>query len=221
MVFYNPHEIPFDSINNEVKISLMKYFIGFTILLIILIYGQIFEKEFPLAINILLISLILLVSFFQEYSVINKNFDADFKIRSQNKKVSSFQFSFSVFFTMLLFLNENYRHFIFIVLLIWIQPFVEIIMHFIYQSKKPYTLFINNNELTLNRGWTKKRNLNELTQIRFDRFSKILIFNFKSASKISIRTTEYNVEDIQKLLEISIEKSENDVFVPLNFESKL
>ncbi|TLG99004.1 hypothetical protein BZARG_03590, partial [Bizionia argentinensis JUB59] len=87
--------------------------------------------------------------------------------------------------------------------------------------KKPYTLFIKDNELILNNRWTQKRNLNELTQIQFDRFSKNLKLDFKSKSTVTIKTVEYNVEDIEKLLEIMIEKSENNVFIPQNYESKI
>ena len=88
------------------------------------------------------------------------------------------------------------------------------------QKEKPFTVFIKDNELILLKYGTKKRNLKELTQIRFDRFSKILKLDFKSESKVSIKATEYKPDDIKKLLGILIEKSENDVFTPQNYTLK-
>jgi len=75
--------------------------------------------------------------------------------------------------------------------------------------------------LILNKNWTQKRNLSELTQIQFDRFSKNLKLDFKSNSGVSIKTTEYKTDEIQTLLGILIEKSENEVFIPNNYEPKI
>jgi hypothetical protein len=94
-------------------------------------------------------------------------------------------------------------------------------MWFIYKKQKPYTLFIKGNELILNRRWILKRNLTELTQIQYDRCSKNLKLDFKTKREVSIKTTEYKTDEIQKLLEILIEKSENNVFVPNNYEPKI
>ena len=199
----------------------MKYFITLILLIIILTYGQVMETEFPLFVNISLIVLIFLISFLEKYSIVNKNFESDFRIRSQRKKIGGFLLVIATFWTTIIFLNENYKNLIFIVLIFWSDPITEFIMNFVYKVKKPYTLFIKDNELILNNRWTQKRNLNELTQIQFDRFSKNLKLDFKSKSEISIKTSEYNDDDIQKLLEILIEKSENNVFVPNNYEPNI
>ena len=95
---------------------------------------------------------------------------------------------------------------------------VGMIMWFIYKKKKPYTLFIKNDELVLNKRWKQKRNLTELTQIQFDRFSKNLKLDFESDSEISIKTTEYETGSINELLDILIKKSKYDVAVPDNYQ---
>jgi hypothetical protein len=122
---------------------------------------------------------------------------------------------------LLWFGNDNYRNVIFLIFIFWTFPLTDLIMWFIYKKKKPFTVFIRDNELILNKRWTQKRNLTELTQIQFDRFSKNLKLDFKSKSGISIKTTEYKTDEIQSLLEILIEKSENEVFVPNNYEQKI
>ena len=94
-------------------------------------------------------------------------------------------------------------------------------MWFIYKKKKPYTIFIKGNVLILNRRWNLKRNLTELTQIKYDRFSKNLKLDFKTKREVSIKSTEYKTDEIQRLLEILIEKSENNIFVPDNYEPKI
>ncbi|RED37677.1 hypothetical protein DFQ10_1223 [Winogradskyella eximia] len=200
----------------------MKYFITLILLLTALSYGQIMEPEFPLVVNIVLILLILLTPVFWEYSVLNKNYESDFKMQSQRKVLGVYELIYAIAWTLLLsFSNDNYNDVIFLILIFWTFPLAELVLWFIYKKKKPFTVFIKENQLILVKRWTQKRNLTELTQIRFDRFGKNLKLDFKSKSEISIKTTEYNVDDIQKLLEILIEKSENNVFVPNNYEPKI
>ena len=120
-----------------------------------------------------------------------------------------------------LLLRDNRETLSYLIFVFWAIPFSEFIMWFIYKKHKPYTLFIKGNELILNRRWIAKRNLTELTQIQYDRFSKNLKLNFKTKREISIKATEYKRNEIQQLLEILIEKSENNVFVPNNYETKI
>ncbi|WP_397447854.1 hypothetical protein [Polaribacter sp. R77954] len=199
----------------------MKYFITLILLLIILTYGQVMETEFPLALNIVLVVLILLVSVLWEYSVLNKNYESDFKMQSQRKVFGIFELINAIAWTLLLWFGDYERNMIFLTLIFWTFPLAELIMWFVYKKKKPFTLFIKDNVLILNKRWTQKRNLTELTQIRFDRFSKNLKLDFKSKSGISIKTTEYKTDEIQTLLGILIEKSENEVFIPNNYEPKI
>ena len=200
----------------------MKHFITLLILLTILSFGQVMKTEFHLFVNIALIVLIFLTTFSWEHSVLNTNYDADFKMRSQKKTISLFDIGNALFWTAFLFLMfDTIESAIFIAFFFWSIPIAEFVMWFIYKKKKPFTLFIKDNELILNKRWTQKRNLTELTQIRFDRFSKNLKLDFKSKSEISIKTTEYKTDKIKTLLGILIEKSENEVFIPNNYEPKI
>jgi hypothetical protein len=196
----------------------MKFCITFISLIMIFVYGQVKEDKFPLVLNIILFALICIISFLWEYSIFNKNFESYFKIRNIDKKIGGFFLVYAIFWTTLLFFQDNSNQSAFYsILLLWTFAVTEIIFHFIYKMKKPYTIFIKGNELILNNLWTQKRNLVDLKQIRFDRFDKNLILDFKSKFKISIKTTDYNSDDIKKLLEIMIEKSEHNVFVPNNY----
>lgn len=200
----------------------MKYSITSILLITILTYGQLVETEFPLGLNIALVILILLTPILWEYSIINKSYEADFKMKSQRKKIGIYDLIFAIAWTLILgFGKDNYKNIIFLICIFWTFPIVDLIMWFIYKKEKPFTLFIKENELILNRRWNPKRNLTELTQIQFDRFSKNLKLDFKSKSEISIKTTEYKADEIQKLLEILIEKSENNVYIPQNYEPKI
>lgn len=197
----------------------MKYLISIIFLTVFFIYGQIMEKEFPLFLNVGIIIFIFLISFLWEYSSINKKIEADLKFRSQKKIL--FKYLLYPILWSLVLLIENQRHFIILVLLLWTLPFAEFVMYFVYKYKKPYTLFIKGNELIINKRFTQKRNLTDLTQIQFDRFSKDFKLDFKSKSEISISTIEYKTADIQKLLEIMIDKSEHSVFIPLNYKPNI
>jgi hypothetical protein len=198
----------------------MKYFITLTISIIgIFVFGTILETEYDIALNIIFTILAFITASLWEFSVINKNFESDFKLRSQKKTFSLVEIGISFGWTAFILLTEEkYNDYIYIILIFWYIPFAELIMWLIYLKKKPYTILIKENELILNKRWTQKRKLNELTQIQYNRFSNNLKLDFKSKSAISIKTTEYKVEDIQKLLEIMIDKSQNKVFVPQNYQ---
>mgnify|MGYP003665661914 CR=1 FL=1 len=200
----------------------MKYFITLILLITVLTYMELMETEFPLVLNIALVILIFLTVFFWEYSVFKNNIKADFKIRSQRKTISILEIGMAIAWTsIVLFLSGNRITFSYLIFVFWSIPFSEFIMWFIYKKKKPYNIFIKGNELILNRRWNLKRNLTKLTQIRYDRFSKNLKLDFKSKFEISIKSSEYNTDDIEKLLEILIEKSENNISIPNNYKPKI
>jgi hypothetical protein len=201
----------------------MKYFISFLISLTgVFVFGTILKTEYSLVLKIVFTSLTFIVAFLWEYSLLNKTFDSDFKIRSQKKTISLYDFGMGIFWTLyILLLSDNRETLSYLIFVFWAIPFSEFIMWFIYRKQKPYTLFIKGNELILNRRWIVKRNLTELSQIQYDRFSKNLKLDFKAKREISIKTTEYKTDEIQKLLEILIEKSEHNVFVPYNYEPKI
>ncbi|WP_339659054.1 hypothetical protein [uncultured Polaribacter sp.] len=90
-------------------------------------------------------------------------------------------------------------------------------MFFLYKKKKPYTLFIKNNELMLLEKGNQKRDLIGLNRILFDRFNKNIEFTFDKGFKLKINTIDYKKEDIDKLLDIVIEKSKHPVFIPKNY----
>ncbi|MEH1009458.1 hypothetical protein VDP25_17095 [Winogradskyella sp. ECml5-4] len=201
----------------------MKYFIAILISLSgLFVFGTILKTEYSLALEITFTILTFIIAFFWEYSLFNKTFDSDFKIKSQRKTISLFDIGMAIFWTLyILLLSDNRETLSYLTFVFWTIPFTELIMWFIYRKKKPYTIFINENELILNRRWILKRNLTELTQIQYDRFNKNLKLDFKTKREVSIKATEYKTDEIQKLLEILIEKSENNVFVPNNYEPKI
>ena len=201
----------------------MKYFIAIVISLSgLFVFGTILKTEYSLALEITFTIVTFIIAFLWEKSLFKKTFDSDFKIKSQRKTISLFDIGMATFWTIyLLILSDNSDTLSYLVFIFWAIPFSELIMWFIYKKQKPYTLFIKGNELILNRRWIVKRNLTELTQIQYDRFSKNLKLDFKTKREVSIKTTEYKTNEIQQLLEILIEKSENNVFVPNNYEPKI
>ena len=201
----------------------MKYFTAFLISLIgLYVFGIILKTEYSFLSKIVFTTSSFIIAFFWEYSILNKSFESNFKIRSQKKSISIFDVGMATFWTLyILFLTDFRESFSILIFVIWAMPIIELTMWFIYKKKKPFTIFIKDNELILNKRWIQKRNLTELTQIQFDRFSKNLKLNFKTKREISIKSTEYKSEEIQAFLKILIEKSENKVFIPNNYKPKI
>lgn len=99
----------------------------------------------------------------------------------------------------------------------WLYPLIDIIIVYVYRKKQPYTIFINDNNLILNLPWKKERDLSELTEITFDRFSKDLELSFKTKSDITVQTKEYNKQEIDKFIEIIISKTKYNISIPKNY----
>ncbi|MCF1192873.1 hypothetical protein LRR18_14860 [Mangrovimonas sp. AS39] len=201
----------------------MKYYIGMLISLIgLYVFGTILKTDYVIPLKIVFSVAFFITAFLWEYSVLNKSFESEFKIRSQKKTINLFDIGMATFWTLYILLWSDFREsFSYLIFVFWVIPLNEFIMWFIYKKKKPFTIFIKDNELILNKRWILKRNLNELTQIQYDRWSKNLKLDFKTKREISIKSTEYKTEEIQKLLEILIEKSENNVFVPNNYKPNI
>ena len=195
----------------------MKYFITNIILLILLFYGEASNPGFHFIINITLVILFLYVNILWSYKVLNTDYEADFKMQSKRKAYKISELVGVVIISLIYWYSDIFKNKIIIILIFWIHPISRFLLWLIFKKKKLYTIFIKDNELFFNNHWAKKRNLVELTNIRFDQLNKNLCFVFKSKSEISIKTTLYKTEDIQKLLEILIEKSENEVTIPKNY----
>lgn len=200
----------------------MKYFIGISIALIgLFVFGVVLETKYSFALKIVFSIVFFVIDFFWEFSVLNRNFESDFKIRSQKKTMSIFDIGVALFWTLyILFLTDFKESLSFLIFVFWVFPISEFIMRFLYKAKKPYTILVKDNELILNKRWIKKRKLSKLNQIQFDRFNKNLKLVFEKKTAISFKTTEYKIEDIQSLIAILIDKSENKVILPENYKYK-
>ena len=198
----------------------MKNLIILMFLILFFSIGNIIYPNFPFELNLLLICLIFFLMFWSEVSILNKNFTSDYKFRSYRKKINYESILVAFIWTIILIYNNNVKKTIFFILLFWSISIINLIMFYLYQKKKPYTIFINKNELILNKPYLTKRNLTELNQIKFDRFSKCFHLSFETKSSVEIKSTEYNSADIQRLLEIMINKSDYEVEIPQNYQVK-
>ena len=186
------------------------------------ILADYFITDFSFYLNIGFVVLIFSLSYLWEYSVINRNFDSEFKIRSQRKVFELYDFLNAIVWTSWLFFGYFGNEItIFMVLIFWTFPLTQIIMWFIYRNNKPYTLFIKENEMILNKRFVKRRNPSELTQIRFNQLTKNLRFEFETKSGISVKITEYKIDDIQILLEKLIKQSENKIMIPQSYQTMI
>tara|TARA_B100001063_G_C16661742_1_gene501455 strand:+ start:404 stop:1021 length:618 start_codon:yes stop_codon:yes gene_type:complete len=199
----------------------MRYFIALFALMIILFIGQFTENKFSSVLNILLVVLCYITFLLWEFNTLKKEYVADFKIKSQGKRIDVFNLLYTIFMTLLLWPWEGDKDIIYLISLFWVNAIVDIIMWFVYRKLKPNTIYIKDNRLILKNRWAKVRDLDELVQIKFNRFTKNLILHFRTKSEVSVKTKDYKSEDIEKLFEILIEKSEYDVSLPNNFKLKL
>ncbi|MEL1247811.1 hypothetical protein [Flavobacterium helocola] len=195
----------------------MRNTIILVLLILILSTGQIMELNFPISLNIFLVILIFTLIIFWEFSVLNKNFISDFKIRNCSRKLKFGSFINALFWTSLMLYDNKLKSLFFIILIMWLYPLIDIIIVYVYRKKQPYTIFINDNNLILNLPWKKERDLSELTEITFDRFSKNLELSFKTKSDITVQTKEYNKQEIDKFIEIIISKTKYNISIPKNY----
>jgi len=161
------------------------------------------------------------ISFLIEYFLLAKDFEADYKIRSQRKDFPKYGIVFTVAFLLFLVLIGMDFTTIGFIILVFAVIMARLLLGIFYKKKKPYTLFIKGNELVLKREWIQKRDLRDLTDILYDRLYKEFWLYFKRNSRISIPTGEYEKEDIENFLKILLEKSDYDVSIPDNYKEIL
>ena len=197
----------------------MKYNITIIILILVLIVGQILDSYYTLFLGIITVGLIYLIVFLWEFSIFKKDFESDYKFRSQRNSINIYNICIALLWTTLYLTQDNVSQFeIFMITCFWSLPLIEFIMCFIYKANKPFTIFIKDDELIINKRWFNIRSLPNLIQISYNSITKNLSLDFKSKSEITINTKEYKTVDIEKLLEIAIEKSDYNVFVPNNYK---
>lgn len=193
----------------------MKYYVTF-IALVVLLADSVIRNTFSFYVNLILFVLIVLVMFLSEFSIFKRSFETGQVFRSHSKRLNPFSIGLALIFTILYIARGNEYNLIFIVLIFWSIPFIELVMQFIYKKRNPVTLVIQEDHIIQNRPHLNQRNLKGLVDIKYDRFNKMLKLHFKSASKISIYTKGYQQQDLSNLLELLVQYSEHDVTVPEN-----
>jgi len=179
--------------------------------LIILLAGSFLLIKAPFFINIIIVVSVYIAIIFWEFLVFQRSFHADFKMRSQKKEIDIFDILLSIYWTFIILgLNDyekQYRDFL-LVLLVWSLPIISLLLYFVYKKKKPFTVFINDDELILNNRWVQRRNLKFLIRINESTFTNELKLNFKGKSEVSFFIKDYQSEDIQEFLRIITAKTE-------------
>lgn len=193
----------------------MKYFIAIVTITGLLVYGASTKISFSL--NVVLILLLIVILTMWEYSILGKDFKADFKMRSHKKSLDIFNFCLLIGWTFLLgsdAYEDGIDEFnIFFIIIWWVIPLVNLLMYFVYKKKKPITIFVDGDELTLNNRWLQTRNLKFLITIDQSRLTRELNLNFKGKSEVSIPVTEYELEDLEAFLKIIIAKTKEPLAI--------
>ena len=193
----------------------MKYYVTY-IALVVLLADSVIRNTFSFYVNLILFVLIVLVMFLSEFSIFKRSFQTGQVFRSHSKRLNPFSIGLALIFTILYIARRHEYNLIFIVLIFWSIPFIELVMQFIYKKRNPATLVIQEDQIIQNRPQLNQRNLKDLVDIKYDRFNKMLKLHFKSASKISIYTKGYQQQDLSYLLQLIVQYSEHDVTVPEN-----
>lgn len=193
----------------------MKYYVTY-IALVVLLADSVIRNTFSFYVNLILFVLIVLVMFLSEFSIFKRSFQTGQVFRSHSKRLNPFSIGLALIFTILYIARRHEYNLIFIVLIFWSIPFIELVMQFIYKKRNPVTLVIQEDQIIQNRPQLNQRNLKDLVDIKYDRFNKMLKLQFKSASKISIYTKGYQQQDLSYLLQLIVQYSEHDVTVPEN-----
>jgi hypothetical protein len=200
----------------------MKYFVPIILLLIVFFVLLISGNESTFIVSVFIVPLVFLILFFWEYSDFKINFQSDFKIRSQKKTPKLYDLIFGICWSVFAVIGSLETRFkILYIIMVWAPFIISIIMFFLYRNKKPYTIYISNDELlTIVDRWTQKRDIVGLNQIQFDRINKNIKFSFDEGYQISTQTKDYKKEDIDELLDIVIKKSKHPIFIPNNYKAE-
>jgi len=161
----------------------------------------------------------ILIRSFLEYTALKKDFPFRFKIRSQRKEIPKIDFFLVSFFTAFLLLDESpqtdssYASLI----IFWSILLYDFLIWLVYKKKKPFTIFVDENQLITTTSLKQERDIHKLNEIKFDRITKSFILYFKGQYQLSIKTKNYKKQDIDHLLELLMKTSHYELSIPQNY----
>ena len=164
--------------------------------------------------------LLLLILTLEEQSVLKQeqlNFDYRFRtieLPFHESIFKNYRFMFVfVFLPMSGFMWFNSPYYVFIGALV----FHEIVYKLVYRINKPFKLYIVDNDIIFMGYKNFRRDLTHVTAINFSSSGRNLYLVFSDKEEVIIKMRAYKGEDIQKLLEIVLEKSVHNLQLPYNY----
>lgn len=104
--------------------------------------------------------------------------------------------------------------------LIWLILFYDICLSILTRKIRPVFMVIDGNKLRLNDLGKSTRDLSKLKNLNLNGFSNKLELLFVNGDYLSIRRREYLEADMDKLIEVCLDRSKEDVFVSENLRKR-
>lgn len=164
------------------------------------------------------VGLVGLVVSLLEYFNLKREYVADFKIRRQRKYFGRHTVLFIVLWLLFFVLRGiTLQEVVYLILIILIAGIPSVVMYHIIKKKKPYSIYIRGNTLIVSNEQFQKRDLTQLTGIRYDRLKKDFWLDFKGKGRILLSVKEYLPEDMEAFLHLLVDKSAYDIVIPENY----
>ena len=161
-----------------------------------------------------LISAAIVYGMVDQYRLAKRQIEAELVIRRQKVKIKLALALIVILQILSIIFDDNLNIFKFSSTFLIIL-FV-IILKLIVRKYKPVCLAVNGTSLIANYAQTVTHDLTELTKMKLLGFSNVLILTFKSGKTVSINRDEYLDSDIQKLIAICKETSQEQLEVSDN-----
>lgn len=166
-----------------------------------------------------LITAFIVYGLVEQYRLAKRQIEGDFVIRRQKVKIRLSLILIVILQIISIIANDSLSFLKFSSAFL-IVVFI-IILKLIVEKYKPIILAVNGTSLIANYAQTVTHDLTELTKLKLLGFSNDLILTFKSGKTVSINRDEYLDSDIQKLIAICKETSQEQLEVSDNLKSHI
>lgn len=185
---------------------------GFLVALVTLFFNNALSNYILIALAICMVS----YSIFTLLEFSKRKFEADFVLRKQRQSIRPW-FVILAVISVIAYFTNNKSGFL-TPFLLMIVAIAEILTSYIIKNKKPVTLVITGSKIKFNDSWGKERNIENLEGIYLNGLNDEIHFSFRDQKSFYLKRSNYNLPDIDSLIQMLKLKSKMQVIVSDNLK---
>ncbi len=155
---------------------------------------------------------------FEFNNLANNKLEGDLILRRQTKSVRLIFILLALVPIVFYFING--RNYFLQILLFWSIVIFDIVIYVQTKRRKPIGIIIKEKNLILNDFRNTRRNLSQLKSMKLNGLTDLIEMTFVNEKRLYIKRSEYLALDIESLIAICIERSQEQLLISDNLKNR-